>query len=126
MTTQKQKTKYLSNLALDWAVAKCEFGGDAPPDWDGTLGGLYRPSLEWSQGGEIIERELITLDVATTDYDEEKDVVVRLTTPIWYAAMDTDDDEEIMMRGATPLIAAMRCYVCSVLGDEIDVPKELL
>lgn len=26
----------------------------------------------------------------------------------------------------TPLIAAMRCYVASKLGDEVDVPKELL
>lgn len=27
--------------------------------------------------------------------------------------------------GPTPLIAAMRCYVASKLGDEIDVPEEL-
>jgi hypothetical protein len=25
----------------------------------------------------------------------------------------------------TPLIAAMRCYVASKLGDEVDVPDEL-
>ena len=131
MTTQKQKTKYLSNLALDWAVAKCEGWIDDCNGWlyQATLQevaeGTYKPSTNWAQGGAIIERELITLDVATTDYDEEKDAVVRLPTPIWYAAMDTGDDEEIMMRGATPLIAAMRCYVCSVLGDEVDVPEGL-
>jgi hypothetical protein len=28
--------------------------------------------------------------------------------------------------GPTPLIAAMRCFVASKLGDEVDVPKELL
>jgi len=27
--------------------------------------------------------------------------------------------------GPTPLIAAMRCYVASKMGDEIDVPTEL-
>jgi hypothetical protein len=27
--------------------------------------------------------------------------------------------------GPTPLIAAMRCYVASRLGDEVDVPEEL-
>jgi len=27
--------------------------------------------------------------------------------------------------GATPLIAAMRCYVASKLGNEIEIPKEL-
>jgi hypothetical protein len=28
--------------------------------------------------------------------------------------------------GPTPLIAAMRCYVASKLGDEVDVPEELM
>jgi hypothetical protein len=28
--------------------------------------------------------------------------------------------------GKTPLIAAMRCFVASKLGDEVDIPKELL
>ena len=118
------KTKYLTGAALDWAVAKCE-GNDGKwyvSDKDVVD---FTPSTDWAQGGSIIERELISLDVATTDYDEEKDAVVRLPTPIWYAAMETGDDEEIMMRGATPLIAAMRCYVCSVLGDEVDVPEEM-
>ncbi len=27
--------------------------------------------------------------------------------------------------GPTPLIAAMRCYVASKLGDEIEIPEEL-
>jgi hypothetical protein len=27
--------------------------------------------------------------------------------------------------GPTPLIAAMRCFVASKLGDEIEIPKEL-
>lgn len=27
--------------------------------------------------------------------------------------------------GPTPLIAAMRCYVASKLGDEVEVPEEL-
>jgi hypothetical protein len=28
--------------------------------------------------------------------------------------------------GDTPLIAAMRCFVASKLGDEVDVPEKLL
>ena len=28
--------------------------------------------------------------------------------------------------GPTPLIAAMRCFVASHLGDEVNVPEELL
>jgi hypothetical protein len=30
-----------------------------------------------------------------------------------------------MNEAPTPLIAAMRCYVASKLGDEVDVPEEL-
>jgi hypothetical protein len=28
--------------------------------------------------------------------------------------------------GDTPLIAAMRCFVISKLGDEVEIPKEFL
>jgi hypothetical protein len=28
--------------------------------------------------------------------------------------------------GTTPLIAAMRCYVASKLGDEVEIPVELI
>ena len=31
-----------------------------------------------------------------------------------------------VIHGPTPLIAAMRCYVASKLGDEVEVPEELL
>jgi hypothetical protein len=31
-----------------------------------------------------------------------------------------------MEYGPTPLIAAMRCYVASKLGDEVEIPAELL
>lgn len=133
------KTSELTGAALDWAVAKCEgfywhievkptAYGPKPFVFEehGEVSCLFQPSTRWAQGGPIIEYEIITLDVATTDYDEEKDAVVRLTTPIWYAVMKADgDDDEIMMRGKTPLIAAMRCYVASKLGDEVDVPEEL-
>jgi hypothetical protein len=32
---------------------------------------------------------------------------------------------EFEEEGPTPLIAAMRCYVASKLGDYIDIPEEL-
>ncbi len=115
----KLKTKYLTGAALDWAVAKCE-------GYESGCGGVVPFSTDWAQGGAIIERELITLDVATTDYNRVKDEVVQLPRPVWYAVMEAGgDDDEIVMRGKTPLIAAMRCYVASKLGDEVDVPEEL-
>jgi hypothetical protein len=37
--------------------------------------------------------------------------------------LDIDDSVEGV--GPTPLIAVMRCFVASRLGDEVDVPEEL-
>jgi hypothetical protein len=36
-------------------------------------------------------------------------------------------EEDVVVRGEgdTCLIAAMRCYVASKLGDEVEIPKEL-
>ena len=106
------RTSELTGAALDWAVAKCEgletwqdssqillVGDDEP----------YHPSTDWAQGGPIIEREIITLD-----FDGGTD---------WQAR--DFDSQQILAHGPTPLIAAMRCYVASKLGDEIDVPEEL-
>jgi hypothetical protein len=35
-------------------------------------------------------------------------------------------ENEFACFGDTPLIAAMRCYVASKLGDEVEVPAELI
>jgi hypothetical protein len=93
------KTSELTGAALDWAVAQCEGfdNGDWLPDY----------STDWAAGGTIIERERIAMFV---EYPKD-----------WCA---TDGNHR--MAGKTPLIAAMRCYVTSKLGDEVDVPKELL
>lgn len=98
------KTSELTGTALDWAVAKCEGvinGGDL--DIGFVLEGGYTPSTDWAQGGPIIEREGITLEWTGEDW----------MGYIWH-------DEEFF--GPTPLIAAMRCYVASKLGDEVEVP----
>jgi hypothetical protein len=113
------KTSELTGAALDWAVAEAN---GTPIYRDGkTLsrmdvdGGIYwQPSIDWSQGGPIIERELICLDC---QFDKNE----------WYTWTPAPDQAtgESQAYGPTPLIAAMRCYVASKLGDEIDVPKEL-
>jgi hypothetical protein len=41
----------------------------------------------------------------------------------WAASVDKGRNE---FRGRTPLIAAMRCYVASKLGDEVEIPEELI
>lgn len=102
------KTSELTGSALNWAVAKCE----GVPEY--ILNKPYRSteliepySTDWAQGGPIIEREEIIIGPS-------------LPTPKWVARNWT-----IEVAGPTPLIAAMRCYIASKLGDEVDVPKEL-
>jgi len=123
----KLKTSELDGIALDWAVAKCE--GQEVVFEDGELclpsdyfkdGDPYTPSTDWSQGGPIIEREAISVAADTAGVFDPF---------VWFASVDdilVDADEAIGVRGSTPLIAAMRCYVASHFGDEIEVPNELL
>ena len=76
-------------------------------------GGLdgFEPSTDWAQGGPIIEREGITLRSC-------------IDGAAWDAELAYE--ETILASGPTPLIAAMRCFVASKLGDEVDIPEELL
>ena len=124
------KTSELTGAQLDWAVAKCE-GVDVFIDTE--LYGcprlldkrieewvicpddcVFDPSTDWSLGGPIIERE----DIATRKYGDFPETR-------WQA-----DDWQFRFvnpkaSGPTPLIAAMRCYVASKMGDEINLPEEL-
>ena len=107
------KTNELTGAALDWAVAKCEGVGIDPRGsvvyYHEGEPAMWQPSTDWAQGGPIIEREYIEMHT----YSENDDGIVT-----WRA--------NDFMDGPTPLIAAMRCYVASKLGDNIDTPKELL
>lgn len=115
------KTAELTGIALDWAVAKCEF--DGCEDWDGTLsgvdavsdmqGGTFNPSTDWALGGAIIERENISITGTNFPWWE--------CDTGWYAHIG-----DHYAHGSTPLEAAMRCYVASKLGDEVEVPEELM
>ena len=111
----KIKTSELQGAALDWAVAKCEVG-DAINEIDDP----HFYSTDWALAGPIIEREGIALDCLRTCGAIDS----------WIAAseMVREGDEYspvIEFTGSTPLIAAMRCYVASKLGDEVEVPEEL-
>jgi hypothetical protein len=122
------KTSELTGAALDWAVAKCEqtAGRNIREGYGGSLlvvdandfGAPAAYSADWVQGGPIIERELLMLEP------------VFWTTEGWhwvaYVLGPNNLDENFEQRGSTPLIAAMRCYVASKLGDEVYVPEELV
>lgn len=100
------KTSELTGAALDWAVAQCE-GISVRNGFDDNC---PEYSTDWAQGGPIIERENIGL--WSEGYD-------------WEAKIQTGVGEWLAEWDASPLIAAMRCYVVSKLGDNIDIPKEL-
>jgi hypothetical protein len=109
------KVSEMTGAALDWAVAQIE-----KPRLSQSFarknavvlahGGLYAPTIDWSQGGPIIERE--RLNIVPTSVG-------------WEAYPDYGMSDELFETGPTPLIAAMRCYVASKLGDTIEVPEEL-
>lgn len=148
----KIKTSELIGAALDWAVAKAEnmvmdkpapgrgsiwfktgiwtqpgVGGEQQSyclhseyrkyadQCDGPFLGftkVWQPTVNWAQGGPIIERE--KMDVGWNFGGED------------WESRNFHTDEMATSYGPTPLIAAMRCYVASKLGDEVEIPEELL
>jgi hypothetical protein len=103
-------TNQLIDLALNWAVARAN-GNTGTFGIDG-----WNPSTNWAQGGPIIEREEISL---CREFSSGK-----VEWSAWTPA-PIRDDAEAFGYGPTPLIAAMRCYVASKLGDEIEAPPEI-
>lgn len=123
------KVSDLSGPALDWAVAECDGMFIVPDSFPQvpraklTKGGIilgydeqsyaiyYSPSCDWAQGGPIIERERVD--------------TVSLPREYW-RAQSVHGARPCVQYGPTPLIAAMRCYVASRLGDTIEIPSELI
>ena len=107
----KIKVSEASGPALDWMVAKCE-GVKVEKIMGLSLwssANWHRYSTDWAQGGPIIAREGITL-----------------RNFIQGARWDAEIDDLALESGPTPLIAAMRCLCASKLGDEVEVPDELI
>ncbi len=112
------KTSKLTGAALDWAVAKCEGIVWEQGDLDaGEYGPGFAPATDWEQGGPIIEREKIAVR-----FEPECHWLFAPPEATWLANYNGVGE----WHGPTPLIAAMRCYVASKLGDKVDVPEELL
>ena len=119
------KVSELTGASLDFAVASCEGISTAEfialqklPESDDFW--KYRYSTNWAQGGPIIERERFTRMIINTSGD--------YTVSTKRAELNEEAEPVIVWVhgvGPTPLIAAMRCYVASKLGDTVEVPKEL-
>ena len=105
----KIKCAGLVGAQLDYAVAKCEGRHPDSP--------LEPFSTNWSWGGPIIEREEC---IATLE---------RLNGADWRVQAPYDairDKPGAYYYGPTALIAGLRCYVASKLGDEVEIPEKLL
>jgi hypothetical protein len=115
----KIDTNELIGVALDWVVAHCEkeetliSNGKLNTFW--TEDG-YHPSTDWSHGGPIIEWEW--LEVVPWPNESASNMRWRAT--------QHDTPVTTSQTGPTPLIAAMRCYVASKLGDSVEVPDDVL
>jgi hypothetical protein len=125
----KVKVNELTGPALDWTVAKCagrqtyiQNGEVWFTDSETHPDGSETDYSSWLLCGPIIEQEKIEICHWFSDNS-------------WHAANNTklsyDDSGEFitgsdfLSQGPTPLIAAMRCYCASKLGDEVEIPEEL-
>jgi hypothetical protein len=141
------KVSEATGAVLNWLVAKCEgrnlqrfpMGAQGGHGWwvwedkdtghDGMTylpigprtkpktrnsGEVFSPSTDWAQGGPIIPRERIGLDQFPNSPCR-----AYIGTPVKY-------EHAMWAPEGDPLLAAMRCYVASKLGDTVEVPDELV
>ena len=123
----KIKTNELIGPALDWAVAKCE-RLEIYQIWKDVINVTierhfisYTPSTSWVQGGPIVDREVLANGLRIG-----RKTVGALQFSCYAEYQGHMWEQCRMYYGPTPLIAAMRCYVASKLGNEVDVPEELV
>lgn len=119
----KVKTSDLVGSALDWAVDEALGYGDVYLKWWNEGGDkrmvhceiMRHYSGHWDLVGPIIERRGVSTSKVLANTG---------TVGCWSAHIPGGNGK--LLYGPTPLIAAARCFVASKLGDEVDVPKELL
>jgi hypothetical protein len=101
------KVSDLKDELLDYWVAKADRASEVHVvDAHCLIDHLrWEPSVDWSQGGPIIEKERINLSYSLESGSEH-----------CVAYMRSGRNRQ---KGLTPLVAAMRCYVDSKFGDEV-------
>ena len=127
------KVSDLTGAALDYWVARADgflggtvseavdaFNGEREPIVFTTSNGTLRvakeesvvdwlPSTDWSQGGPIMQRALISVLHGPVDDPNGVDY--------WTGFIRPSDDEGF--DGETPLVAAMRAFIASKFGNEV-------
>lgn len=123
---------------LDWMVAKClqvTAPKNNPLYWKAVFShwedyrGSTRFSTEWAQGGPIIEREGILLRPVRKDgHKLDGQWLAKYDVGNTGSMVHWSDKPWFPLRyhsGPTLLIAAMRCFVASKFGDEVETPEDL-
>lgn len=107
----------LSGNALEWAMASILWPFDTyVKNPEQIEVAPYRFSTQWGEAGPLFEREPIESFSMGKAFDGTFSAALKLK----------DQDAEIVMAGApTLLIAAVRCFVASKLGLEIELPAFL-
>lgn len=137
----KIPTSELTGAALNWAVCRAQHPDadmSATHVWldssDGECDFLIdKTSTDWVLGGPIIDREKISVGqrfVFTKFLPKNSPIVSRRVQPEvgWtaqYFQAPHSAFEVHRQYGPTLLIAAMRCYVASKLGNKVEIPEEL-
>jgi hypothetical protein len=130
------KVAELEGPALDWAVAKAQGWVNFPTDskeqgryWyvDAATAPFcqrvareyYTPSVDGREGVYLLDKYKIEIGYSdgwyANMYNRELDCYPAYQGDTYRAGGD----------GPTVLIAAMRCLVASVYGEDIDIPEEL-
>ena len=112
----KIKTRDLTKITLDWAVAKCN---NAHGDWVDPAHfksthamGMFNHSSSAKQCQPIVERERISCQNKHDGW--------------WLACIyDINDDPQHYQLSHSKMEAEMRCYVASQLGESVEVPDLL-
>lgn len=123
---KKIKVSEATGRTLDWLVELTERAvrGEAVDTLENgdivLLGFIGRYSDDWAKGGPIIEREFMDLETLPCGIDSRNG-----TFATWRAWTHYESQDSFEASGQTALIAAMRCFVVSRLGEEVEVPDDL-
>jgi len=130
----KKAVRFLRKESLNWAVAEAVGLTPALQTWMNSEGLLvhevrldppeydrfrvkvrYNPAFDWSVAGPLIEEFGITVSTTrATDY--------------WVADIFVTGQETLQCTtfGATAIEAALRCLALHRLGEEVEIPSELI
>ena len=119
----KIKVSEATDIQLDWMVREA-IGCNTEPlktykgngrKWILAEGGFtVNYTTDWAQGGPIIERMI-----------EDGYIIQKGEFGTGVKVMRFRGGDIECQFGHTPLIAAMRCFCVSKLGEEVEVPEEL-